>query len=213
MTRNRINPRLSTWAVGALLILGLAVAGLWGFSYARVMGFELGQWKAIAAPNQMRRDAGYVWAGGGRVSFIYYSRVRTFRSSSHLQELKAKGLYTEGTTFYRFVQKYAGRPHYAEYYPKGLLWRYMGIRFKRTSVVGGPGPDSQTTWNLVLPYWLLFAGLTTWPGYCLYRRWRKCRHVEAGLCKACGYDLRCSAGHCPECGAAISRPATAPHAT
>jgi hypothetical protein len=40
------------------------------------------------------------------------------------------------------------------------------------------------------------------------RRRRTARHrLEAGLCTACGYDLRASPGGCPECGAANVRSA------
>jgi hypothetical protein len=59
-----------------------------------------------------------------------------------------------------------------------------------------------------MPHWfltLLFGALPAqkayrWMELGLKLRWRK----KSGLCGACGYDLRGSAGQCPECGQAIS---------
>ena len=63
---------------------------------------------------------------------------------------------------------------------------------------------------LVLPYWLpvLIAGMP-WL-IVAWRRWasRAARRIAAGLCPACGYDLRASENCCPECGIArTARPA------
>ena len=46
-----------------------------------------------------------------------------------------------------------------------------------------------------VPFWflLLLAGA----GLALWRR----KHFRAGLCAACGYDLRATPDRCPECGA------------
>lgn len=40
----------------------------------------------------------------------------------------------------------------------------------------------------------------SWKDLQLSRKWDRWRR---GLCPRCGYDLRASSGHCPECGRAI----------
>jgi hypothetical protein len=54
------------------------------------------------------------------------------------------------------------------------------------------------------PFWsmtLFFALLSAWAFY--RGRVRQRRRLRAGLCLACGYDLRASTERCPECGTAI----------
>jgi len=64
---------------------------------------------------------------------------------------------------------------------------------------------------IVLPYWLLIGiAMSPWLVYA-WRRWRgrAARRIAAGLCPACGYDLRASPERCPECGAACPTPVPA----
>jgi hypothetical protein len=50
-----------------------------------------------------------------------------------------------------------------------------------------------------VPYWLACSLLASLPAF----RWiqRRRREPTAGLCPACGYDLRATPDRCPECGA------------
>ena len=66
------------------------------------------------------------------------------------------------------------------------------------------------TIQATLPTWCLVFGLSA-PAigrvFSANRRWRRRRHrLAAGLCLACGYDLRESSSRCPECGTLISAP-------
>ena len=46
---------------------------------------------------------------------------------------------------------------------------------------------------------ILLAGLT-WIVLPAFRQWSRERGERRGHCLTCGYDLRGSAGRCPECG-------------
>jgi len=59
-----------------------------------------------------------------------------------------------------------------------------GLRLYRYSTLVG--------WLLVFPVlWLFLLSK---------RRWTEHKHERVGCCKHCGYDLRATPDHCPECG-------------
>lgn len=65
---------------------------------------------------------------------------------------------------------------------------------------GGSG-GADKSYFVMAPYWFL-AWLATWaPVVAAVRLFRSRYRLRKGLCGACGYDLRGSAGRCPECGA------------
>ncbi|MFT3788496.1 MAG: hypothetical protein QM770_20380 [Tepidisphaeraceae bacterium] len=54
--------------------------------------------------------------------------------------------------------------------------------------------------RLLLPMWALALPLIVFPATSVVGLWRRRRMSHAGLCPACGYDLRASPQRCPECG-------------
>jgi hypothetical protein len=67
------------------------------------------------------------------------------------------------------------------------------------------GPHDFRTITLVVPLWSVALASALLPA-ARTSGWARCRRrVRRGLCPACGYDLRATAGRCPECGAVPGR--------
>jgi len=99
-------------------------------------------------------------------------------------------------------------------------WRVAGFQWLATQ--GGetsPGPvppggfplignHFDPGWRVVAPHWFLVAVAALLPvRWWQFRKrsFRKARLASAGLCSACGYDLRVTPERCPECGLAASQ--------
>jgi hypothetical protein len=106
------------------------------------------------------------------------------------------------------------------YDPSYLGWRIRSEREARIGppkrrnalerlgfIVGresGPPVNPWWQWLVYVPHWaalLLFGGLSTPLWTKVRRSIRAKRRAAAGLCVACGYDIRATAERCPECGA------------
>lgn len=61
--------------------------------------------------------------------------------------------------------------------------------------------DYRFTRTITIDYWLLATVSAILPLVWIIRAWRRRRNrFGPGMCENCGYDLRASAGRCPECG-------------
>jgi hypothetical protein len=66
--------------------------------------------------------------------------------------------------------------------------------------------SNQNHWAMTVPHWLVALMFLILPGIALRRRVtarRRQRRLENRQCQHCGYDLRASGAHCPECGKAV----------
>ena len=73
----------------------------------------------------------------------------------------------------------------------------LGFYFGRAGTLTVAGIPTHT---LVVWYWLLLVLAAVLPSLWLYRWWHR---PPKGHCFNCGYDLRASDQHCPECGTPI----------
>jgi hypothetical protein len=67
--------------------------------------------------------------------------------------------------------------------------------FYREHMTFSAGPQESRL--IAVPYWFVLVGFAFPP----MLWWRRRRRAVPGCCRVCGYDLRASAGRCPECGA------------
>jgi hypothetical protein len=87
-----------------------------------------------------------------------------------------------------------------------------GIGFNSAFTDRAPGPQNPRyiyrAWSLRIEYWPLtvFAALLTSALFVMwyFRIRRPGRRLAAGMCPACGYDIRATPEKCPECGTEIS---------
>jgi hypothetical protein len=107
-----------------------------------------------------------------------------------------------GFTLSRRLDQSPHRLQISRYQWAGFLWHYG-----TTSQWRPHNPSSGTTpsvfyWRLGLPFWFVTLAALIWPlhGLLSLRRWRRRHRRRRGRCQQCGYDLRMTAGPCPECG-------------
>jgi hypothetical protein len=87
----------------------------------------------------------------------------------------------------------------------GIDWRWQT---QNPFPAAGPPAYVQRERHLSIPFWLLIV-LTATAGWLLGRRnWIVRRRVINGQCPACGYDVRATPDHCPECGFTAAASAT-----
>lgn len=63
-------------------------------------------------------------------------------------------------------------------------------------------------WGFGIQYWMIILGAASaplWWWFVQRDRHERRRQLREGLCRGCGYDLRMSPIHCPECGRYVGR--------
>ncbi len=195
----RIIRILGWFAVGVSLLLCLAVAGIWVWSYWNERGWI--QWRFLAPANVMQE-----WQFGCMRGGIEGSVARTNITSKELRvggEVGVDGVLKTtvmignmGFTFPAgWLRYWVVRPP-----PPERSWEYLGIYVRR-------GRESHLlpqsiVWSTTYfrcPFWLLVV-LTGFGPVLKFRAWWRKRRWRSGMCRKCGYDLRETPQRCPECG-------------
>jgi hypothetical protein len=190
-----------TWNVsaGVSLVLSVAVCGLWVRSYQRVDGFSYG-WD-ISPPGSTASVNS--WANRGTVVLITArgdgpsaAEPRTGWGSWSLPDVGSDDYENNRMPARRLG---FGYEEWVEHPQRvfGMLRSRIGEEHR-----GPPAPREPETRcsRYDAPCWFPVAVTAVAPAAWLRSRKRKPLR-KAGLCPACGYDLRASPDRCPECGA------------
>jgi hypothetical protein len=183
----RLARLLFTFCWGLSLVLGTALTGMWARSYSR---------------GDLLRHIGQESAAGSTSYF----------ASSHAGRVSVS----------RYVEPRPTDPFYLQggnRLPDGFSSSHWDVKRKHPlsnnrllNLVGFDARLEQlalgTQHTLVVPYYALVLIWLVTPGFVAFRYARRRRRHAAGLCPACGYDLRATPGRCPECGAAAAEAAS-----
>jgi hypothetical protein len=171
-----VSRRLLNILTALSLLLSVAVAGLW------VRGYFA--WDLVHVRTRVRWF--HVSSAAGML------RAGTWRTADHDPvDLGVVGLVRHT------VRDPAEARFLLGHYEQSAAYRlhFLGAQYFALS---GARPASHRV--VVLPAWMAVSAGMVLPAWWLRarRRWR--RRTAAGLCPACGYDLRATPGRCPECG-------------
>jgi hypothetical protein len=165
--------RLFTFAAGVSAVLCIAVCALWVRSY-RVSGF-VGWSDAV-------HQYGVLWERGmlRLEAASYPATPRGWAVESSPVAPGDDGLWRE-----------ARHP--------GNRWRALDVAYRR---IDYRADGTEVRRSLYVPARMLAAAAAIpMVGWAISTWRRRRRQRPAGLCRACGYDLRATPERCPECGA------------
>jgi hypothetical protein len=183
------------------LVLCVTAAILWGRSYSKWDSFDYGTANSASRTLSLRHLA----SANGMIG-LHNSRWE-FAQSGAAEQVEMQW-HTGG--FSGHSQPPPTINLIWIYEDKFDFWDSSGVAFKhepsyQTSLNYGwhssiVGRVTVSHWMLCVPYWVFVLVTTVLPltaarSYLL--RWRQSRN---GLCAVCGYDLRATPDHCPECG-------------
>ena len=199
---DRMSRRLFNVFSGLSLLLCAAVCVLWARSFFASDGLGWVGW-------QGGDEAAGRWHGRGAVSNRGRLAVYTF-DSGRLRFHDPRHVPLHGDPdarpgfFWRREQSSSAAPPP----PDAGLIRRAGFNHWRGAIGVWADYGAPVFEVLTLPHWAAAAaafGLpaAVWLAGFARRRRARGRH-RAGLCTACGYDLRATPGRCPECGTAAS---------
>src|SRR4051794_16906311 len=192
--------KLFTFAAGVSALLCVGVCVLWVRSYRvnDVDGWYINHWDGLAGKTR----AWGICSDSGGLAFFALNRsfspgpdpARAIEFKGHNPELSEPGFSQTRPCGYPYMRDHRGWGRFGF----GLFWGDRPTSY---------GEYDRTVRNdhfIVLPDWFvasMCAMLPVWQVASSVRSRRVAAARRAGLCVACGYDLRATPDRCPECGA------------
>jgi hypothetical protein len=179
--------RLLNFVAATSLLLAVAVAVLWAWSYGTCAQASYG-----AGGTTSRMVSLYSWRGS-----LHVWVNRADRSPAWPQHPPKWGWVTSPRVMHDTTL--ANEPS---------RFGFLGVVFaSHDRVSSGTLPDAvpytmhDQFIGAIVPYWLIECVLLAL-GFLWLARRRRRRTPLSGLCRRCGYDLRATPDRCPECGTA-----------
>ena len=176
------------------LLLCVATAGLWVWSYWRAFFFEIHTSQLDRDPFIARKIRLGVSCGDIKLNNEFEEEADV--GPAFVAKVKAS-IAKENGTFYGM---YADPGRFTNPGDGVLGFGYYHLSQK------GPrkwGRQTEIKQFLLCPLWFPTILAATLPLIWLVRRVRRLRRIKASQCARCGYDLRATPDRCPECGTAV----------
>jgi hypothetical protein len=193
-----VRHRLSTLFAWTCLLLFAGSSVLWARSYRRAD--ELARRSISPSPGVNSHRTIGLSSGGGGVRL----HVRSYPAGNGIPQVHRADLATR----VEWEVRSASTPDAARYVftdddvasagPFARRWGLLLLDGSKSTNFP-PHLDRQTT--VAVPYWLITLPWAIPPLLYLQAKARRSQRIARNCCPSCGYDLRASAGRCPECGA------------
>jgi hypothetical protein len=178
--------RLFNLAAVLSLLLCVATAGFWGWSYWRFCGLQ----HSSMSTSDVRING---LSGGWGTVIVAHQVLTPVTKQSNVLSLNFGGWRASAALNPQAIMGRALSTARTEGFERaGLGWRHG----RKTWNVGTMSDERL----LFLPCWLLVLVFAALPFNWCRSAMRRRQKARVGLCPKCGYDLRESPDRCPECG-------------
>jgi hypothetical protein len=188
-----MRPRLHNSLAALLLLLCVAVVGLWAVSHRVSVVVEHG--------SGQYRDAGGYTAECRHCTVDDGSAFLVFIRPRH-PTVPIRDVYPPPGWHWAID---TAEPSPSASWPTD--GRVLGFRY-RDEDRRYTGAGSHRVIGLTVPLWPLALVTAAGPGVWVVRHVRRRRRIRGGLCPTCGYDLRGTPDRCPECSTTGPSPAS-----
>jgi hypothetical protein len=176
--------RVFAFASVISLLLGVGFTTAWGVSYRSVFG--------LFSHNAARNSARGIVISKGMVGL---PTLQFNKQYEYVYRDNDFGTWSDS-------RPYEMLPPRSNSFAYDFCYSFAGFAYYRYEF----GTHGSSKSAILLPFWLLVASTIPLPASWIVVRRRARNHSKTGLCQSCGYDLRASAGRCPECGTAFESP-------